>query len=141
MKKTLVVFETFWSSVAKSGFVIFIKKHWLGLLAFVAGVFAAVKLMKNKHDAVVKLSKKQTDDEITRAEKEEKGKVKDAITNATAEKSARDKEIKQTYVENVVKINEEVKQNIKETLGNTESKQAQDFATAFGGTYVKNDEK
>lgn len=119
----------------------FIKKNWLALLAFLGGLIAGLKFLENEREADVARKKKEMEDKIKEAEEEERRKVEAARLKAEAEQKARDEEIRKKKAEEEAKLAQEIEKKVEETVEKSGSEQAQEFANAFGGTYVKNDEK
>lgn len=129
----MTIFKNFFS---------WITDKWQFFLAVALGFFAYEKWKENqelKTESAVSAAAKKTEQVVEQAEEKEKETVKQAEAQAQEEKEKRDEIIKENKVNEEEKIEKSVKEKINEDVKDPE-KLAQDFATTFGGTYVKKDE-
>lgn len=118
----------------------FIKENWLILLGIFGGVISTINFLDRKQSVDVKLNKQKTEREEIEAREEEQRKIAAAKELAAVERQVRDLQIKQEANDKLEKIDQEVKEKIETNIDDA-SALASDFASTFGGTYVKkNDE-
>lgn len=119
----------------------FIKKNWVALVAFLGTAAAAVLLFdKKEKDKTAVDAAEEARKAKELAEQQEAARIAEAKRLAELQKQIDDEKARKDREEAEKKIDKQVEENVKNDLENTD-KLAEDFANAFGGTNVKNDEK
>lgn len=116
--------------------------RWQLVLAAIAALIAYLKIKENdrlKAEQEANEAAEKTRQAKLRAEEEEKERVRQAELRAEEEKRKRDEIIKNERKETDAKIDEQVNEQIEKDVKDPENL-AQDFASTFGGTYVKKDD-
>lgn len=122
----------------------FIKKYWLLFVGFLAGIFVYAKFFGDNQSqsdsSPIAQKERDTNEAVRKAEKIEAQTVNVAERTANSEKENRDAEIKEQRKDDEAKLDSVVTTNIEQSIGDSE-KLASDFASTFGGTYVKKDQE
>lgn len=118
-----------------------LKKNGLLLGAFVGSVIATILFLdKKEKDKTVTDAAEEARKAKELAEQQEAARIAEAKRLAELQKQIDDEKARKDREEAEKKIDKQVEVNVKNDLENTD-KLAEDFANAFGGTNVKNDEK
>lgn len=119
----------------------FIKKNWVTLIAFLGSAIAAILFLdKKEKDKTASDAEEEARKAKKRAEDEEAERIAAAKKQAELQKQIDDEKARKAREETEKQIDKQVEENVKNDLQDTD-KLAEDFANAFGGTNVKNDEK